>query len=123
MDNDMSNLMAKVNDMLKNDNMPNEFRELVKNLSNSNSSNGFNEQSSNNPPISDSGFDIATLMKLKSVMDKMNSKQDNHSSNLLTSLKPYLSSKKKDKIDQYVKFLNMSKMMSALNLFGGDKDK
>ena len=119
---DMSDLMSKVNDMLKNDSMPNELKDLVKNLSNSNNS----EKESNSDDVSsentsgDFNIDMATLLKLKSAMDSMNSKQDDPKSNLLLSLKPYLSNKKKGKVDQYVKFFNMSKLVNVFNLFGGD---
>ena len=36
---DMSELMNKVNDMLKNDNIPDELKNIVKNMSNSDTSN------------------------------------------------------------------------------------
>ena len=62
-----------------------------------------------------------TMFKIKSVMDSVNSKEDDAKSNLLHSLKPYLKGKRKDKLDQYVKFSNMSKMMTMFNMFGGEK--
>lgn len=111
---DTSNLSDLIN------NMPDELKDLVKNLSASKSS---SEEPSNGVADSDSGIDMATLLNLKSTMDKMNLKQDDPRSNLLYSLKPYLSPKKKDKVEQYVKFFNMSKMLGVLNLFGGEKSK
>lgn len=118
--NNMDDLFSKVNDMLKSDNMPGELKDLVKNLSNSNSSNNSENETSNT--TSNSSIDMDTLLKLKSVMDK-GSNEDDPRANLLYSLKPYLSSKKRGKVDQYVKFFNMSKMMTAFNMFGGEKDK
>ena len=48
-------------------------------------------------------------MKMKSVMDKLNTSNDPRS-NLLYSLKPYLREEKKGKIDQYANLLNMAKI-------------
>lgn len=71
---------------------------LVKQIvGNDDSSNGFN-------------IDFETIMKLKSVMDKMNSKDDPRAK-LLISLKPYLKDSRKNKVDQYIQFFNMSKIM------------
>ena len=50
-----------------------------------------------------------TLLKMKSVMEKLNSSND-HRSNLLYSLKPYLREGKKEKIDQYANLLNVAKL-------------
>ena len=113
---DMGDLMSKVSDMLNSDSMPDELKDLVKNLSGSNTS-------SENASTPSSGIDMATLLKLKSAMDKVNTKEEDPRSNLLYSLKPYLSPKKKGKVDQYVKLFNMSKMIGVLDLFGGEKNK
>lgn len=47
-------------------------------------------------------IDMATLMKMKGVMDKMSSKDDPRS-NLLISLKPYLNDNRRGKVDQYIR--------------------
>lgn len=65
------------------------------------------------------GIDFETIMKFKTIMDKMNSKDDPRSK-LLTSLKPYLKDSRKSKVDQYIQFLNMSKVIDVFSKQNGD---
>lgn len=58
-------------------------------------------------------------MKFKNIMDKMNSKDDPRSK-LLISLKPYLKESRKSKVDQYIQFLNMSKVIDVFSKSKGD---
>ena len=58
-------------------------------------------------------------MKFKTIMDKMNSKEDPRSK-LLISLKPYLKDSRKNKVDQYIQFLNMSKIIDTFSKSNGD---
>lgn len=65
------------------------------------------------------GLDIGTLLKVKSVMEKMNGGDDNRS-NLLHALQPFLSEKRKPVYDKALKMVQMSKMASLakeLDLF------
>lgn len=82
--------------------------------SNSNSSNQNNSTSSN---FDFSGIDMNTILKMKSVMDKMNNSNDPRS-NLLSSLKPYLRDSKREKLDQYS---NLLKMANIAELMKNDK--
>ena len=68
-----------------------------------------NHNNANNNGFDFSQIDINTIMKMKSVMDKLNTSNDPRS-NLLYSLKPYLREEKKGKIDQYANLLNMAKI-------------
>jgi hypothetical protein len=68
-----------------------------------------------------SGPDIETMMKIKKIMDSMNSGANDPRSNLLLSLKPYLRDAKKTKVEQYIKLLNITKVMSIFNDNEGDK--
>lgn len=77
------------------------------NSSNSDNSNSSNGNNTNNFDFSN--IDINTIMKMKTVMEKMNSKDDPRS-NLLYSLKPYLRESKKEKLDQYANLLNIAKL-------------
>lgn len=79
-----------------------------------------NSSSSNNS--NNTGIDMEMLLKMKAMIDKMNVKDDPRS-NLLMSLKPYLKESRKDKLDQYVQLMNMSKMIDFLPFMGGDKKK
>lgn len=79
-----------------------------------NNSNSINNSSNSNSSSNSSGFDFnnidpATIMKITSALGKMNDKNDPRA-NLLYSLKPYLRDGKKDKLDQYVNLLNITKM-------------
>ncbi len=89
------------------------------NISNNGASHaGINDKNNNNN-FDFSNIDINTIMKMKSIMDKMNSK-DNPSSNLLYSLKPYMRESRKEKIDQYAQLLNIANLTEILN---EDKNK
>ena len=79
------------------------------------------ESSSSNDSSNNMNIDMETLLKMKSMIDKMNVKDDPRSK-LLASLKPYLKESKKDKLDQYVQLMNMSKMLDFLPFFHGDKN-
>ena len=76
-----------------------------------------NQSTSNN-----SGIDIEMIMKMKTIIDKMNTKDDPRS-NLLQSLKPYLKDSRKSKVDQYIQLMNMSKVMDVFPFMGGGKTK
>ena len=82
---------------------------------NSNSSNNLNSSNtSNNTGNFDfSKIDMNTILKMKSVMDKLNTSND-PSSNLLYSLKPYLREERKGKLDQYANLLNVAKIADIL---------
>lgn len=107
------------------------FKNLSNMLDNSSSSNGsrntnsnFTSSNSNNENGFDfSNIDMATIMKLKNAMDSINSKKNDSRTNLLMSLKPYLKPSKKEKLDQYMKLLNISSVLEVFNTMGGEKSK
>ena len=70
---------------------------------------------------SDMSIDPEMLIKMKQVMDKMKGSGEDPRANLLSSLKPYLKDSRKDKVDQYIKMMNMSKVMEMFN--GGEAKK
>lgn len=84
------------------------------NTSNSNQTN--NEDNSNS-----FNFDIDTMLKMKSIIEAMNSQKDDPRANLLKSLKPYLKESRKEKVDQYIKIFSMEKVFEQFNPLGGDK--
>lgn len=73
-------------------------------------------ESSSSPDI-----DIATLMKMKSIIDSMNSNKDDPRSNLLLSLKPYLKESRQKKVDQYIKLFGLGKAFEVFNSLGGEE--
>ncbi len=86
--------------------------EMLNNLGNMLNSNNQSTQSSS--PNGNFNLDMNTIMKMKSIMENMNNKNDPRA-NLLYSLKPYLRDSKKDKLDQYVNLLNVSKIAEFMN--------
>jgi len=99
--------------------------EMLNNLSsmlnsNNSNSNTFNssattDYSNSSKEASNNGFNIdaKTLMKMTSMINAMNQK-DNPGSNLLNSLKPYLRDSRKDKLDQYSNLLNLTKLADIM---------
>ncbi len=130
--NDMQNLFAQVNQMLQNGNIPDELKNIVNNMNNSSTANensstasSKNVSNNNNSDSSSSDFnfsdiDINTLLKMKQVMEAMNSNKDDPRANLLLSLKPYLKKSRQDKVEQYVKLFGIGKAFEAFGSLGGD---
>lgn len=78
------------------------------------SNNSSQHHNSNNQTGFDfSNIDMNTIMKMKSVMEKMNNKNDPRA-NLLNSLKPYLREEKRGKLDQYANLMNVAKIAEIL---------
>ena len=130
MDGDMSDIFQKLNSILEDKDMSNNLKNILNNFSSSNESVSSSESSNTNETTNNSNssqgmpeFDINTILKIKTIMDSFNKKQDDPRSNLLLSLKPYLGNSKKEKIDQYIKFLHFAKVLEVLNPIGGDNTK
>ena len=77
----------------------------------SNTGNTNNNNSTNSFDFSN--IDINTIMKMKSVMEKLNNSDDPRS-NLLNSLKPYLRNEKKEKLNQYANLINFAKIAEIM---------
>lgn len=108
--NDLNNMLGQISP------------EMINNLSsmlNSSTQNSNNHDSNNS--TSNLNFDMNTIMKMKSIMENMNNKNDPRA-NLLYSLKPYLRDSKKDKLDQYVNLLNVSKIAELMNNNPGNQN-
>lgn len=97
--------------------------EMLQNLMKmfSNSSNSSSTGSETDTNASSSSIDINTILKMKSIMDKMGNPKNDPRANLLLSLKPYLKESRKAKVEQYVGLLNMTKIMDVLHENGGEK--
>ena len=83
---------------------------------NSNNNNNINNANSNtsNNNFDFSNIDMNTILKMQSIMSKMNNSNDPRS-NLLYSLKPYLREERKAKVDQYANLLNVAKIAELVN--------
>ena len=86
---------------------------------NNNSNNNNNDINNANSNTSNNNFDFSnidmnTILKMQSIMSKMNNSNDPRS-NLLYSLKPYLREERKAKVDQYANLLNVAKIAELFN--------
>lgn len=111
---DMSELFSKFSNMVNEGNIPDEMKNILSSLSSNSNENDKNQDSDSAGPSSNQSIDFETIMKMKSIMEKMNNKNDPRS-NLLLSLKPYLKESRKEKIDQYIKLFGMSKVLEMFN--------
>lgn len=107
--NDLNNLLSQVSPEMIN-NLSNILNSNAQTSSQNSSNQNINNSTSNNN--NNFNLDMNTIMKMKSIMENMNNKNDPRA-NLLYSLKPYLRDSKKDKLDQYVNLLNVSKIAEA----------
>ncbi|MDO5555703.1 MAG: hypothetical protein Q4G09_03345 [Clostridia bacterium] len=122
---DMSDVFEKINNIAGQNNIsPDMVNNLFNMFNNSdaNNSTNNNNQTQNSDNASSSGIDFETIMKMKTIIDKMNVKDDPRS-NLLQSLKPYLKDSRQSKVDQYIQLMNMSKVIEVFPFMGGDKSK
>ena len=88
--------------------------EMLNNLSSMLNSNSSTLSTNNSSNQNNLNLDMNTILKMKSIMENMNNKNDPRA-NLLYSLKPYLRDSKKNKVDQYVNMLNISKIADFMN--------
>ena len=137
---DMSDMIQKLSQIMNNSNnitIENDSNDISSNsnetsfenlqniLSNMNFNNDTNQNESNNNHDNGNNFnfDFETIMKMKRIMDTFNSTKNSPEANLLLSLKPYLNNNRKQKLDQYMQFLNLSKVIEAFNNNGGGNNK
>lgn len=128
MNEDLSNLFDKFNinkDSISPEMVNNLMGMLGTNSSNNEQTgNNYSENTSNNNAqntnnSNSSNIDFETIMKMKSIIDKMNIKDDPRS-NLLESLKPYLKESRRGKVDQYIQLMNISRVIEVFPFMGGD---
>lgn len=64
-------------------------------------------------PISDFDINFDDILKIKNILEKMNSSENTNRNTLLHSLKPFLPANKKEKLEQLIK---ISSLLTALEL-------
>lgn len=126
--NDLNNLANQIspemmqnfsNIMSNNSSSKNILEENNSNKNSNFSNNSNNSENSNSDDLNNinnfdfSKIDVNMILKMKSIMENLNSSNDPRS-NLLYSLKPYLRDEKKSKIDQYANLLNFAKVAEVL---------
>lgn len=115
-ENDIGNILNQFNKIIKNNDIPDNIKDILNNFNKSNNSSSDSSNSNNNS----FDIDINTMLKLKQIMESLNSKKPDPRTNLLLSLKPYLKESRKQKVDQYIKLFNMEKVLETFNSLGGD---
>lgn len=114
--NDMNNLIKKAQEMIQNNQIPEELKQVINNMP---SNREVTYDNSNvNKSNDSSNIDVNRLMNIVSKINSQNS--DDDMSRLLFALKPYLRNEKKEKIDEYIKLIKMGKIAQFLDVFGGD---
>lgn len=132
MGDDMSEMIQKVSEMLKNNEIPDNIKSMMNSFTSDQSSSSASQDTSSNTTenegqknSSDSfempNIDLNTMLKMKSIVDSMNRQQNDPRANLLRSLKPYLKPSRKEKVDQYIKLFSMGKVFEVLNPLSGEK--
>lgn len=115
-ENNMDDILKQFNKMIKNNDISDNIKDILNNFNKSNNSSSDSSNSDNNS----FDIDINTMLKLKQIMESLNSKKPDPRTNLLLSLKPYLKERRKQKVDQYIKLFNMEKVLETFNSLGGD---
>ena len=133
---DMSDIIQKLSSMVNNSSSANSnnnqeissnsneaglenLQYILSNMNFSSNENRDSTQESTNNNNNNINIDFETIMKMKTIMDKFNSTKNSPEANLLLSLKPYLNDNRKQKLDQYMQFLNITKVFEAFNSNGG----
>ena len=101
-------MMQNFSKMLSNPNTKNE----QENSNTTNNQAQTKNSTSNNFDLNN--IDMDTIMKFSSAFGKIKNSKNDPRSNLLNSLKPYLRDEKKEKIDQYMNLLNVSKIAEIM---------
>lgn len=133
MADDLNDKLDQVKNLLENEDMVNNLKNILNMLSNSIQEDSKQISSQTNPentsvekslnkmsqlntssqqPSMDATMD--TIIRIKNVYDKI-SKVDDPRINLLTALKPYLSPRRKAKVDTAIKVANLTKLSSVIS--------
>lgn len=146
MDGDMNDIFQKLNGMLSDEETRSNLKNILDNISSSNNSssktdsgphststenakntsntiNNSSNNANNSNKTNNLDFDLQTFLKLQSVLKNINNESNDSRSKLLLSLKPYLRESKKEKLDQYIKMLNLAKIIEVMGPLGGENKK
>ena len=102
MDNDLSDVLNKFSEILK-----------EKDIDLSSISAGETSSPASN---TDLGLDIDTIMKIKNIITKINKNQNSPRNMLLNSLKPFLEDKKQEKLNNYIQIANLLSVLEDMDL-------
>lgn len=116
MNEDLAGLFEKLN--INKDNLSPDMINNLMNIVNSSNSSKNDEKNSSSEKATNN-IDFETILKMKSVIEQLNNKDDPRA-NLLLSLKPYLKDSRKEKLDQYIQLLNISRVFDVFPFLGGE---
>ena len=117
MNEDYSNLIKNFSEILKEKNI--DISTIIPNNSKTDKSNTEtatppqNQGIQTQNPISDFDINFDDILKIKNILEKMNSSENTNRNTLLHSLKPFLPANKKEKLEQLIK---ISSLLTALEL-------
>ena len=110
MEEDMSYVLNKFQDILKDKNI--DINSILGSSSDENNKSSASSNNSKNFNFED--IDVNTILKLKNIINKMNN-NNNPRNALLFALKPFLANEKKEKLDQYIKISNILNILELLS--------
>ena len=116
----LNNMLSQVSPEMLN-NLSSMLQSNNSNGNSNNTSSNFSGSSSSDSSNNNLNIDPATLMKMTSIINNMN-KKDNPGNNLLRSLKPYLRDSRKNKLDQYSNLLNITRLADAMKNDKGENN-
>lgn len=112
MSEDISEKLQQLKEMLNNNQLPDNLKNVMSLMSNSPQQSSSSENSQNNSFTNNSSPEIL-ITKVKRIIDKK--KQDNDPRmNLLSSLRPYLSQKRQERVDSCIKFMDIAFLSKIL---------
>ena len=117
MNEDYSNLIKNFSEILKEKNI--DISTIIPNNSKTDKNNTEtitppqNQGIQTQNPISDFDINFDDILKIKNILEKMNSSENTNRNTLLHSLKPFLPANKKEKLEQLIK---ISSLLTALEL-------
>ena len=128
MDDDLNKKINQVAEMIRNDELPDNIKNIISMLSNDSQSDSDDSSSTNSEKSSaqktksfsndnqnndEMAENIAMIAKIKKIMDKTNGAPD-PKINLLSALRPFLNGSRQDKLKNCMKIVKMTKLTEIL---------
>ncbi len=119
---DLSKAITEVQQMLSSEDGQNQIGELIKKLTggeekDSEEQNTLNDSDGSFDMFSKMG-DMATILKIKGIMESLNSGKNDHDAAFLNSIKPFLKEERRKKLDSAAKVLTLTKAIKVFKDLG-----
>ena len=117
---DFTNAVEQLQQMLSSDDGQSQIQNIINMFTSGNTDNS-SAPSAGNGNLPD-GADMETVMKIASVMQAMNSANDNEKTVFLNALKPFLKEHRQARLEQATKLLKIASVLKTFNQSnrGGD---